>query len=320
MEGRSCTIGIDLGGTDIKFGLVDDTGVFITERKIATEVQFGKDHVLGRIVDCVNDIQGKISGYQVNAIGLGMPGQIIVEQGLLVDSPNLPGWHQVYVAEYLEEKLGMPVTMDNDANLAALGEFAFGAGRGVLNMMMVTLGTGVGGGLVINGSLYRGAKGIAGEFGHIVVRDGGELCSCKRHGCVEAYVGTAGMLRNLQSKIDAGEKTVLRDIAENERTPKHLSSAALNGDKTAEKVLAEAGYWLGVGLGSVLNLLNLEKIVIGGGVAGAGDLIMKSAQEAMKKKSLSVAYETCEVKNAQLGNKAGIAGAARLAQLSVQAG
>ena len=126
MESRNCTIGIDLGGTDIKFGLVDDKGVFITERKIATEVQFGKNHVLSRIVDCVNDIQGKFSDYHVSGIGIGRPGQIIVEEGLLVDSPNLPGWHQVYVAEYLEEQLGMPVTMDNDANLAALGEFTVG--------------------------------------------------------------------------------------------------------------------------------------------------------------------------------------------------
>lgn len=305
-------VGIDLGGTFIKGGLVGASGEILEELQIPTEADGGPAHVLDRMALLVRNLM-ETGGSSIRAVGIGVPGQVIIDKGLLVEAPNLPCWENVYVAEEMEMRLHIPAILDNDANVAALGEYSYGAGRGSRNMLMVTLGTGVGGGLILNGEVYRGASGGAGEFGHMIIARDGALCGCGRRGCVEAYVGTGGILRILQEHLQADEPSVLIDFDPKTITPKDISKAAEKGDAIARSVLKEAGEWLGVGIGSVANLLNIDRAVIGGGVAAAGAFILDPAAAMTKRTALKVSGGDLSVVPAQLGNAAGLAGAARLA-------
>jgi len=304
--------GIDIGGTDIKCGLVSKAGEIVDRAKIPTEASRGADYVCNKMADLLKEMQNSNPNYTIAGVGIGVPGQVIVNQGLLVEAPNLAGWKNIYVGREMEKRLNLPVILDNDANVAALGEYVFGAGRGCREMLMVTLGTGVGGGFILDGKLYRGASGGAGEFGHIIICHDGAKCSCGRRGCVEAYVGTKGLLRNLYEQLDSGNSSSLSTHIRNSLSPKDISQAANSGDKVAIEVLAEAGKWLGVAIGSVANLLNLERVVVGGGVAGAGDFILEPARQQIANTALKVSYADIEVIPAKLGNEAGLTGAACL--------
>ncbi len=304
--------GIDLGGTDIKGGLVTTHGEIRARDTLPTQAELGPAGVLDRMASLVDMLQKKYPDGNVKAVGIGVPGQVIVKKGLLVEAPNLPGWNNILVAEEMFKRIGIPVFLDNDANMAGLGEYSYGAGKGCREMLMVTLGTGVGGGLILSGTVYRGASGGAGEFGHMIVCRDGELCTCGRKGCLEAYIGTRGILRTLREKLVV-EESSLGDIPPEEVTPRDISRAAEAGDKTAKAVLEEAGRWLGVAVGSVANLLNLERAVIGGGVAAAGEFILSPAREAAAETTLKVSRAALEIVPASLGNAAGLCGAARLA-------
>jgi glucokinase len=309
-------IGIDLGGTNIKAGLVNTKGEVIDEREIRTEAEKGPDHVLDRIGRMAKSFQSACEeGVHIAGLGVGVPGQVDTAEGIVQEAPNLPGWKQVKVRKELKSRVNIPASVDNDANLAALGEFAFGAGRGIHEMLMVTLGTGVGGGLILGGRVYHGAMGGAGEFGHMVIERNGPVCNCGRRGCIEAFIGTRGLLQAVKDRLEKGRKSPLSAIPEQSRTPKDISEAAESGDALAREVLREAGDALGVALGSVANLLNIERVVVGGGVAKAGDLILNPAREAMKRTALAVSRETVSLVPALLGNRAGLTGASRLAML-----
>jgi len=310
--GETLYIGIDLGGTDIKGGLVATDGRIVYETKMPTEADQGPDHVMDRMAQLVGRLQDKTE-LPVGGVGIGVPGQVLVDEGVLVEAPNLSGMDSIPVAKEMEKRLSLPVILDNDANVAALGEFAFGAGKGVQQMMMVTLGTGVGGGLILDGQIFRGARGGAGEFGHTVVEADGEVCGCGRQGCVEAYVGTMGLLNSVERRLKMKGTSSLSAIPRDERRPKDISDAAEAGDEMAQTVLASAGHMLGVALGSVANLLNLEKIVVGGGVAAAGERMLGPARVALSETALKVSSDSVELVAAQLGNGAGLVGAAQLA-------
>ena len=306
------SIGIDLGGTDIKGGLVSAAGEIVREACISTEKEQGAAHVLDRMAELVRSLREQATS-PVAGVGIGIPGQVLVEEGLLVEAPNLQCLENHFVAKEMTRRIGLPVVLDNDANVAALGEYAFGAGRGARHMLMVTLGTGVGGGLILDGRLFRGAKGGAGEFGHMVVEADGESCGCGRQGCVEAYVGTWGLLRSVERRLKMKGVSTLSEIPPEDRKPKHISEAAEAGDALAQAVLTQAGHMLGVALGSVANLLNLERIVVGGGVAGAGERLLGPARVALSETMLKVSADTVSLVPAELGNRAGLVGAAKLA-------
>lgn len=314
MIAQDVWIGIDLGGTFIKAGLVTESGEVLAEDQIPTEDEAGPGHVLDRIallVKRLSELPDKKD--RVKGVGVGIPGQVTFETGVVRDPPNLEGWGRVEAKAELEKRLGLSVFVDNDANVAALGEHAFGAGRNTTEMLMVTLGTGVGGGLVLRGEVYRGAVGGAGEFGHMVIQMNGPVCNCGRRGCVEAFVGTAGILRNVREKLESGRDSILKSIDPDSMMPKHVGEAAAEGDAVAIDVLRETGEYLGIGLGSAANLLNLERAVIGGGVAKAGEFILGPARESMKRIAHTVSRESIDLVPAILGNEAGIAGAGRLA-------
>jgi glucokinase len=313
MGAENLYVGIDLGGTDIKGGLLTKEGKIIIQNKIPTEVQGGVEDVLNRIARLVKDLmQSAAEGGKVTGVGIGMPGQVNVKEGIYREGPNLPGFIDVPVASEIGKRLNLPAKMDNDANVAALGEAVFGAGGGVRDMMMVTLGTGVGSGLIINGEIYHGTNGTAGEFGHTKIQVGGPLCACGKNGCIEAFIGIKGILQRLQEKLDAGQESVLSNVDFQDMNPKMISDAADKGDKTALEVLNDTGKYLGLALSNVVNLLNVERIVVGGGVANAGESIMKPARESMYNNALKVTGEVVELMPASLGESAGLIGAARL--------
>ncbi len=312
-------IGIDIGGTDIKGGSVDSKGSIINEKTISTEVEKGVDYVLARISNLVKQLGNSVKqNPDIAGIGLGIPGQIDSEKGILLNSPNLPAFKNIDVPSKLKSYLDLPIVWDNDANLAALGEFTYGAGKKVSEMMMITLGTGIGSGLILRGEVYHGSKGFGGEFGHLIINPQGPKCSCGNLGCVEAYAGTNGIIRTFKEITKAGMKSILKETGDEELTPKHISEAAKKGDKAAAETLKQAGFYLGVGLAGVINLLNLEMIVVGGGIAKAGDLILEPARKAVKEYSLKDPGNIVKIVPAKLGNKAGLIGAAYQARLEVE--
>jgi len=310
-------VGIDLGATNIKGALVNVEGHILEEKSIPTEVDGGVEHVMSRMMGVIRYLVSLAGKVPVTGVGIGCPGQVNVRKGIFHGGPNFPGWKDVPLVFEIERRIGIPVVIDNDANLAALGEYAYGGGKGVENMLLLTLGTGVGGGLILNGELYRGSSDAAGEVGHTVISLDGPLCGCGRRGCLEAYVGTKGILERLREKLEGGRRSVLS--GKEEVTPKDIGEAADGGDEVAIEVLRETGELLGVGLANFANILNVEKIVIGGGVADAGELLLGPARERMEREVLKVVRESVRVVKAELGNLAGRIGAARLAMLSLSA-
>jgi glucokinase len=309
--------GIDLGGTTIDIGLVSAHGEILCTSKIPSNVSNGPDHTIDRIADAVIACASEYGESDVGAIGIGIAGLVDNQNGILREATNLPGWTNVRLADRLQEKLGLPVKVDNDANVAALGEYAFGAGRGYPHMMMVTLGTGVGAGLILDGQIFHGAHQAAGEFGHITIDHHGPLCGCGAPGCVEAYVGTQGILRQVRELLPRFPDSPLGDINEHVLTPKDIYNKAELNDALALQVFADAGQALGFGLVSVVNLLNIQRVVLGGGVAAAGDFLIKSAQNILDEFSLNNSDEPVQIVRAQFGEYAGIIGAASLAMTGV---
>lgn len=306
--------GVDLGGTTINIGMVTAAGDIVARRQLSSHVARGVDHVVNRIEQVINEWKTN-SGQsrRIDGLGIGVAGLVDGRKGLLKEATNFPGWRDVPLAAKMGEKLGIPVSMDNDANVAALGEYAFGAGRGAEHMMMVTLGTGVGGGLILEGKIYRGVWGAAGEFGHITIKKDGRRCACGRLGCVEAYVGAKGIIAEVVENLSAYPASSLHGYEIDVLMPKDIYNEAKRGDELAIKVFKNVGENLGFGLGSVANLLNLECFVIGGGVALAGDLLINSAQQKLDEVALDNSEEPVRIVKASLGEHSGIVGAASLA-------
>jgi glucokinase len=256
--------GVDIGGTNITVGLVDDAHTVVDRSRAKTPTR-GPDAVVERIAEAVAGLDGTVA-----AVGVGAPGP--VHDGVVTSAPNLDGWREpVPLQRLLEVALDLPVAVDNDANVGALGEWTAGAGRGARFMLGAWLGTGVGGGLVLDGRPYRGAFGGAGEFGHMIVHRGGALCGCGRRGCVEAYAGRAALEGAAVTAFEAGRPTAMKDI-EAELGKTRMTSAvwarALEmDDPLATRLFNDAIDALGCGLASAINLLDLDTIVIGGGLA-----------------------------------------------------
>lgn len=304
--------GVDLGGTTVKIGLVDKQGNILVENKVPSKSHEGAEQILKNIVHVIQELLKQNSDYILEGVGAGMPGQIDVQKGIILEGVNLFAWRNIPAVAILSHLLNVPVKLDNDANVAALAEYAFGAGQGKDFMLMVTLGTGVGSGFILDGKLYHGSTDIAGEFGHMKIFIDGEPCTCGDYGCLEAYIGTKGLQKQVQKKIKEGCQTSLSQISPNQLMPKDISIAAEAGDEIAKEILQKTGEYLGFALANVNIVLNLSRVVVGGGVANAGECILKPARETLRRRSLSASAETIDVVPASLGEKAGLIGAASL--------
>ena len=228
---------------------------------------------------------------------------------------NIPDWREVPLGNILKKKLNLPVFVDNDVNVMALGELKFGAGAGARNMLCITLGTGVGGGLILGRKLYRGSSYVAGEFGHVPINIDGPECNCGGRACVEAYVGNSHIVRDTIARIKRGQATLIKRIVKGDLskiTPEVIDEAARAGDKFAKNIWVDVGNKVGIGLAGVVNLLNVEKIVIGGGVAKAGKILFDSIRKTIDERAMKLPAKTVKVVKAKLGYDAGLIGAATL--------
>ncbi|MBU8922410.1 MAG: ROK family protein [Bacteroidales bacterium] len=301
-------LGIDIGGTDVKTGIVSVDGSIESRGTIETKPGEGPDALAGRVRDWYKE---NLAGNPpVSVAGLGCAGLVDSSRGFLYNSPNLEGWTDVPLGKIFGEKLGMSVTVENDVNAAVWGEYLFGSGRGTSSFVALTLGTGVGGGIVLDGSLYRGASGLAGEIGHHVILADGPRCACGSRGCLEALIGSPA-IRARATRKSSGTESLL--AGGKDHSVKEIYEAAARGDVAAIETFEETGRYLGIGLANIVHILNPDRIAIGGGVAGAGEMMLGPARESMKKHLMGDILRDVDVVPAVLGNAASFSGVAMLA-------
>jgi len=310
-------IGVDIGGTNIKLALCDQRGRLKDKRTFSTTSFKGKraliDGIMSRIEELV--LGAGLKKRDIIGVGIGAPGAVDIRTGTVHYLTNIPDWREVPLGSILKKRLGIPVFVDNDVNVMALGEVYFGAGKGAVNMLCITLGTGVGGGLILDGKLYRGSSYAAGEFGHVPINIDGPKCKCGSWACVEAYAGNSYIVKDVIRRIRSGQKTLITKLVGGDLskiTPEIISEAEHRRDKFAKKVWTDVGEKIGIGLAGVVNLLNVEKIVIGGGVAEAGKILFDSIKSAIYERAMKLPAKTVRVVKARLGIDAGLIGAATL--------
>jgi glucokinase len=303
------TIGVDVGGTNVKMGLVSPQGAILSRAILDTKsFNKNKQKLIDAIVVAILGLisEKRLAAKDILGVGLGLPGPIDAERGMVNFLPNIPGWKNVPLTNILRKKLCLPTFIDNDVNLITLGEWTFGAGRNYRNLMCMTLGTGVGAGLVLNGSLYRGEGFSAGELGHMPLNEQGPACNCGGWGCFERYVGNATLLKK-------GAQTFGRAIPLPE-----IYQLARNHDPRALRFWEETGEHIGNALVGVINLLNLRLIVVGGGVANSFRFMHKTIVKTIKARAMKIPAGMVQVVRAQLNDDAGILGAQVLVKGSVR--
>lgn len=310
-------LGIDIGGTNIKIALVDKKGR-IKAKKIFPTADFkGKRAFIERIAGEIKKLLAEygIVKKDIIGVGVGAPGAVDIRSGTVHYLTNIPDWREVPLGNILKKELGLLTFVDNDVNVMALGELFFGSGIGAKNMLCVTLGTGVGGGLILEGRLYRGSSSAAGELGHVPINIVGPRCNCGSWACVEAYVGNNYIVRDVITQIKNGEKTLIKKLVNGKLskiTPEIISRAARFGDRFAKEIWRDVGNKVGTALAGVVNLLNVEKIVIGGGVAEAGKILFDSIKKTIAARAMKLPAKTVKIVKAKLRRDAGLIGAAAL--------
>ena len=311
-------LAIDLGGTQIRGAIVTRQGQIVAKNFSPTLAAEGSESVISRIFSAIDHLlEGKGGGSSLpEAISLAAAGAIDYEKGIITLSPNLPGWHNVPLRDVVGERYDMETFLINDASAAALGEQRFGAGKGVNSLIYLTVSTGIGGGIIINGELYSGVSGGAGEVGHMTIDVNGPVCSCGNNGCLEVLASGKAMAREAIRRIGNGERSALTEMVGGEIdsiTAEEVSSAAQAGDSLALEVVSRAAMYLGVGLANLVNIFNPEMIVIGGGVAKMGDLLLDPAREVVRKRAFSLSVQAVRIVNARNIDEAGLLGTAAFA-------
>ncbi|MDO8637757.1 MAG: ROK family protein [Dehalococcoidia bacterium] len=308
-------IGVDIGGTKILAVVADGNGKLLARKHIPTQPASGPEAGIKRIILAINQVcqQANISSKDgINGIGIAIAGLVDTPRGILVTSPHLPGWRDVPLKDHLEAALGVQVSIINDAKAAALGEQTFGAGKGVENQIYMTVSTGIGGGIIINGALYMGKAGSAGEIGHMVIDVNGPRCNCGNNGCLETLASGTAVAREVSDRLAKGASSTVRDMVSGrlqDITAEMVSKAAEQGDAVASEVIHQAGVYLGVGLANLVNVFNPELIIIGGGFAKVGSRLLDPAISEMKRRAFSRPANQVRITVAQLGDNSGALGA-----------
>ncbi|MCI6691746.1 MULTISPECIES: ROK family protein [unclassified Clostridium] len=309
---KKYVVGVDLGGTKIYTALVDLDGNIVKEVTVKTEAQKGDAVVLDKIIKTIDDVLIGTDIDEIKAIGVGSPGPLDVENGLIVYTPNLP-FKNFNIVKPIKEKYKIDTYLDNDANVATLSEYMFGAGKGSKNMVYVTVSTGIGGGAILNGSLFRGSTSNALEIGHITVMKGGPRCGCGNTGCAEALASGTAIMKRAKEAIESKVETSLKNYEE--VTAKEVFLEAEKGDKVSKDILNDALSYLGITISNIANSFDPDKIIIGGGVSEAGRIVFDKIDYEMERRCLKTIYNNCKIEKAVLGSKAGVLGAAALAIL-----
>ena len=318
-------IGVDMGGTKILSAVVDAAGNIIATSKMPTGAKDKTSVVIDRIADSIKEAieKSNISVDSIKAIGIGAPGPLDPETGIVIFAPNL-GWKDVPLKTELEARINIPTFVDNDVNVGTLGEHTYGVGREVQDLVGIFVGTGIGGGIILNGKLFHGASKTAGEIGHIIVQEGGPKCGCGNRGCLEALASRTAIAKQFQKAIlKKQKKSIITKLTDGDLETIRsgaLAKALNRNDKLTKKVFKGVTKYLGVGIGSIVNFLNPEMIVLGGGVVEAlDDKFIKDIRKAAKKYALPDTLKGVQIVRAQLGDDAGVLGAAALARQRLNA-
>ncbi|TBL79011.1 ROK family protein [Paenibacillus thalictri] len=315
------TIGVDLGGTQIRAGLFDEAGGLLFKHEDLTLAHEGAEAVIGRIIEGIRRVvsyaQEQGHGENITGIGIGCPGPLDPFTGVVLSPSTLPGMVDIPLQHIVHSEFGLPVYVNNDANAAALGEWLYGSGRGTNNMIYLTISTGIGAGIVIDGRLLLGEQGSAGEVGHMIIDPYGPMCSCSNRGCWEACAsGTAIADIAIERLANETSDSQLRQIT-GPVTAKEVITAALNNDRLAMEIMEQTRIYLGIGLINMINLFNPQKVVIGGGVSKAGDFLLQPAVDMAKQRSQPGMNDVAFVM-AELGDDVGLYGAAALVSYQKQ--
>jgi glucokinase len=295
------SIGVDLGGTNLRAAAIDADGKMLNKIAGSTPVQAGRNAVIIDIVRAIETLQAALAGHQLAGVGIGVPGFILMDQGIVVGAPNLPEFNNYPVRDEIEKRLGARVILENDANAAALGEKWIGAGRGVDDLVLMTLGTGIGGGIIIGGRVLHGHLGMAGELGHVTVVPNGYPCGCGNLGCVEKYA-SATAVTAMAHLLNLGAGLSAEDIF----------NLAVGGNERAQMIFRSVGTTLGTALANLINIFNFPLYLLGGGLLGAWDQFAPAMLREVERRSFTFRTHPPRIERATLGSDAGLYGAAYL--------
>lgn len=296
------SIGVDLGGTNLRAAAVDRTGKILEKHAQPTDMSRGRDEVIADIVDGINVVRQRIGGSsRLAGVGIGVPGFILIEQGYITNSNNLPTLENFPVRDAIEKQLGTPIILENDANAAALGEQWMGAGKGIDNLVLLTLGTGIGGGIICDGRVLHGELGMAAELGHMTIDPNGNPCGCGNYGCLEK-IASATAIEGMAQMMSLGDNLTSLQVYE----------MAVAGNEKARMIFRQMGWALGIGIANLINIFNYPLYLLSGGVLPAWDMFAPTMMEEITKRSFTFRNSKTRVERATLGNQAGLVGAAYL--------
>ncbi|MEP0804078.1 MAG: ROK family protein [Chloroflexota bacterium] len=302
---------IDMGATHMSIAVADFAARIHQETEIAIDIKDGPEVCIAladRMLKQILASQG-LSVSHLSAIGVGVPGPVITEAGMVVSPPIMPGWDHYPIRASLEKAWGCPVTLNNDAELGALGEWAYGAGRGEKNIAYIKVGSGVGAGLILNKQIYGGTTGAAGEIGHLTIDENGPLCNCGNHGCLEAFAGGHAIARQGQALAQSGKRTLLASLPVESITAQEVAEAARRGDLHAQEILSRAGTYIGIAIAGLINLFNPSVVIIGGGVAQVGDMLTTPIRQAVRERAMRASEQGVRITTAMLGRRSVLIGA-----------
>ena len=299
----------DIGGTNTRMAVVNENGDILTLLKKTAYCEAGREEMIKFIISCAGETieESKLSKEEICGMGIGFPGPLNAETGTIFNPPNLQGWDSVPLRDILEKELKVPVAIENDANAAALGEWWKGAGSGADSLFCITLGTGVGGGIVLDGKVWHGASSIAGEIGHTTVIRDGIKCTCGNIGCLEAYACSGGILKRVNDALLNERDNGVQPLT----SLKQVNQMAMQGNEIVLNVIKETGVILGIAIANIANLLNPEMIVLFGGVTNLGEHLVVPLKEEVKGRAFKKATDSLRIELSQLGDNSGILGAAR---------
>ncbi len=305
-------VGVDMGASHITAIVSDYSSRVIRDKEIRIDIAKGPEYCLEQLDRLVQQIIAECGIHlgEISSIGVGVPGPVVNERGVVSSPPIMPGWDNYPIRSSLEKKWGCNVSLNNDAELGALGEWAYGVGRGEENLAYIKVGTGIGAGLMLKSNIYHGVTGTAGEIGHVTINENGPVCTCGNHGCLEAFAGGKAIINRAYEELRKGRRSELIGLGDiYQISMNDIVSAARKGDLLSQQLLSEAGTYLGTAIASLVNLFNPSIVVIGGGLAQSGDLLLNPIRTTVMNRSLSVAAKAVRISASLLGRRASAMGA-----------
>ena len=303
--------GIDMGATHLRVVVSNFGAQVIREKEIAFDIAQDPEICLEKTDRLLQELleEANLTLPQLSSIGVGVPGPVSADAGMVIAPPIMPGWDRFPIRKTLEKLWGLPISVNNDAELGALGEWAYGAGRNAKDLAYIKVGHGIGAGLLINGQIYRGSTGSAGEIGHLTIDEKGPICTCGNRGCLEALSGGGAIALQAKNAVKEKKNTQLREISTKNISAKDVAFAAQRGDFLAQQIMEEAGEHLGVALAGLINIFNPDMIIVGGGVAQMGDILLEPIRKTVKERSLLSATTNVRITTALLGRRSSSMGA-----------